>query len=478
MLSKNIFQIGYPRTVPCIVLRYRDPPKKTEKKNKKNVMDITSSLLLLARGDTSFTTVVIISLTPVIKKLTELFFEYLRTEIYLPMWKVAGPKEWNKVTIGRKHSLFVGKGAYYSPRSERCAALNKYIIDNKLCTVLKEVEGDYSILFPEDCHSIPFCQDVVFDIITTEGGENKQTVTDIILRSQTKTVADLEKIIEKILEEYNLEKLEKERNLLHHYIYMGNKGEAKNSFKKTVISDLNRKSTTSPETFDHIFNEHKEKLIAGVDRLNDIGYHRRHGLKRKKGFLFHGEPGCGKTYTVMALANYTKRHIVEIPMSRVKTNAELEDILAVDFAEKKDIIFLFDEIDCDSSATGDRGKVQKVGDDDFENPDKLSLGTILSRLDGIGNYDGALFVATTNCIEKLDKALYRHGRLTPIHFDYSRKEDIQAIIENDFETKLSAKQVEALPDRDSKIAPSALKVYIQQYEKDLEGLLEFLGKIA
>jgi hypothetical protein len=61
------------------------------------------------------------------------------------------------------------------------------------------------------------------------------------LRSQTKTVAEIEKIIEKILEEYNLEKLEKERNLLHHYIYMGNKGEAKNSFKKTVISDLNRK---------------------------------------------------------------------------------------------------------------------------------------------------------------------------------------------------------------------------------------------
>ena len=50
------------------------------------------------------------------------------------------------------------------------------------------------------------------------------------------------------------------------------------------------------------------------------------GIPYTLGLMFSGEPGCGKTSTIKAIANYTKRHIIEIPLSRVTTCRELKEI--------------------------------------------------------------------------------------------------------------------------------------------------------
>ena len=60
--------------------------------------------------------------------------------------------------------------------------------------------------------------------------------------------------------------------------------------------------------------------------------------------------------------------------------------------------------------------------------DKICLGTILSRLDGVGSYNGVIIIATTNCIDKISPAVYRHGRLNPMLYDHMRKEDIEEMI--------------------------------------------------
>ncbi len=453
-------------------------------------MDISSSLLLLARGDSTVTTIFIISIIPFVGKFVEFLLEYFRTEVYLRFWAAKGPMAWNKILLINYHKFFFNGEDYGQVVSTKFIAISNHLLKNNLCTSVNETSIVLSYFEPADCHNTFFCEGVVFDVTTVKGTEKTRGITTITLRSQTKTAAEIETIVKEIVEKYEFEIKEKDRNLLYHFIYNADE------YKYTVISDLNKEETTSSETFDNIFNEHKESLVADVDRLGDVDYHQRRGLKRKKGYLFYGEPGCGKTYTVMALANYTKRHIVEIPMSRVKTNADLEGILELKKLQwksikKKDVIFLFDEIDCDSDVMNSREHKSdtpcvdsKVDDifsllknaqkDSTPADDKLSLGTILSRLDGISNYDGALFIATTNCIEKLDKALYRHGRLTPVCFDYSRKEDIQAIIEKYFEIRLSPEQVTALPDREHRVSPSMLKCYVQEYDDDLEGLLEFL----
>ena len=107
--------------------------------------------------------------------------------------------------------------------------------------------------------------------------------------------------------------------------------------------------------------------------------------------------------------------------------------------------------------------------------DALNLGCILSRLDGIGNYNGLKIIAATNCKEKLSPALYRHGRLTPVFFDFCRKEDIKSMIEHFYQVTLSEKEYSLLPDRTHQISPAAIRKYMEDYENDMKGLIKFLN---
>jgi chaperone BCS1 len=82
-------------------------------------------------------------------------------------------------------------------------------------------------------------------------------------------------------------------------------------------------------------------------------------------------------------------------------------------------------------------------------------------LDGIGNYNGLVFVATTNYIDKLDPALYRDMRLSRVFFDYTRKEDLVKLFEK-FYGSLTAKQIARLPTRENKIAPSSVIALLER----------------
>jgi chaperone BCS1 len=67
--------------------------------------------------------------------------------------------------------------------------------------------------------------------------------------------------------------------------------------------------------------------------------------------VFFNHIGCGKTSMIKAIASYTKRHLVEIPLSRIRTCDELKQAFFLDSYDKTDLdfankIIVFEDIDC------------------------------------------------------------------------------------------------------------------------------------
>jgi len=108
--------------------------------------------------------------------------------------------------------------------------------------------------------------------------------------------------------------------------------------------------------------------------------------------------------------------------------------------------------------------------------DSLNLGAVLSRIDGIGNYDGLIIIATTNFINKLDSSLFRELRLTPYYFTYSRTIDIINMTEKFFECKLTDEEIKLLPDRIHKITPAKIRSFLEKYETNKCDFLRYLNQ--
>ena len=240
--------------------------------------------------------------------------------------------------------------------------------------------------------------------------------------------------------------------------YMSIRSKSHNGDSSRITWNMAR--FTTKMSFDSIFFKDKDLVISMVDKF--LAGNRYNKL----GFLLYGIPGCGKTSFIKCLANHTSRHIFDISLNRITTNAELRDIF---FLEQftcysgsrhgsntkciplNERIIVMEDIDVlskvvkrrkkketkwtDESSLVDsiseNGYMESIDElsDDVKSPklkydgygsggdttpsygDCLNLSGMLNIFDGIMEMDGPIIIMTTNCPEDLDPALIRHGRV-------------------------------------------------------------------
>jgi len=242
--------------------------------------------------------------------------------------------------------------------------------------------------------------------------------------------------------EYNTYVKEYNDGKYYYFAYTG-------SHKRDNDNDINVNFESyiyeSSKSFDNIFFEDKKMLYERIMYfLNNKEKYNKKGIPYTLGLLFHGEPGCGKTSCIKAIANLTKRHIVEVPLSKITTCDELKKIFFMDtingyYVPNDKKMIILEDIDCMTDIVKKRdlvGNVKEISDEvllkekliikddtilhdelvskclrQLKHKDTLTLSYLLNLIDGVLTQPGRIIIITSNYPEKLDEALIRPGRI-------------------------------------------------------------------
>jgi hypothetical protein len=336
----------------------------------------------------------------------------------------------------------------------------------------------YNHYLPSDNCSIVIDNDIELEFNYTEETTNEKddvdekriTVKEKIIQFKCKSnkknneelVTWLKKKQEEYYEWYNLDTFK--------YIYTSNMNN-----KSNMLSFCKYKFE-STKTFDNLFFEGKELILDRLETYKDIKRYKTLGIPHSLGFLFYGEPGCGKTSCIKAIANYLDRYIVTINLNHINSINDLRNIFMGEYLGEeewnvplKKRIYVFEEIDCfqeEDNPFLNRNNVEKMNtkpkiDDKFEklsqallkdetpikNKTKITTGEVLEILDGITEAEDRIIIFTTNFPDKIDKAFMRPGRIdVSINFKKLRREDINNLYKLWFNKSINVKAFQKIKD--------------------------------
>ena len=377
--------------------------------------------------------------------------------------------------------------------------------------------------------------------LTENVGSGQIELIEFDLFSYEYTLSELQTFVRKVVQNSRV----KRQNRLGNDLYFFNevvKGLPK--FNNQVDYGMAPKFisfTMSPfhtnKTLNNVYGESFALIKNRVDFfIKNEDWYKAKGIPYTLGILVHGPPGSGKTSCIKAIANSTKRHIINITLSTNSTKTQLKNLFFDDklVIEKMNAstdnltipcdkrIYVIEDIDCLSDVVIDRDLKNKNFDErliDIEkelqwirkskskstvakekvkqlfeekksimvlkNPDKskhvelvderINLSFLLNLFDGVLETPGRILIVSSNYPERIDKALIRPGRIDlNIRFGFCSADTVKEIVSKVYE--IAIEDLDKYEFADNEYTPAEINQvlfnYIENKKKGIEQLLK------
>lgn len=234
----------------------------------------------------------------------------------------------------------------------------------------------------------------------------------------------------------------------------------------------------SNKRFNNIFGTDVRKVQQRIEFfLNNRDWYDQKGIPYQIGVMLSGLPGTGKTSIIRAIANMTKRHIINVNFANITTATQLKNLFYNErlevytdctFSDTKSFyipidqrLYILEEIDAVSDILKQRDDSKKQ---ETVIADQLTLGEILTVLDGTMEIPGRMIIMTSNHPEFLDKALLRPGRIdVNAKFGNATSELVAEMIEEYLDINFPHDRINELPN--DLLTPAEASEVIMRYCK-------------
>jgi mitochondrial chaperone BCS1 len=181
-------------------------------------------------------------------------------------------------------------------------------------------------------------------------------------------------------------------------------------------------SDIKTKNINNVFIKGKDFLINDIKGFitNEEWYNKR-GIPYKRGYIFYGEPGNGKTATVQAIAREFKKDVYYMSLNSLEDDTGLLRLFSN--IRGQSIVVLED---VDAYFEGRKNNKENG----------ISFSALLNCLDGTFSKSGIMLFMTTNHIDKLDPALIRPGRVdVKLEISNPKREHIIEYLKNFYEVE-------------------------------------------
>jgi hypothetical protein len=373
-----------------------------------------------------------------------------------------------KSIISCEHVITQQKnGSHLTASSLRMDAIIHYVttipaIRNLLCVS----QHDY---LPNEFEDVMVDTDIYFQLTELKHKDGQLESIKFKLSSYDHEVLFIQSFIDKCTVDYNRKMSNKLGTNLYYFDMI-----TQNKSKKTMQNALpnthlmyTKHQFHTTRSFDNVFFEQREKVRNHVEFfLKRKDWYEQKGIPYTLGFMFHGDPGCGKTSTIKAIANTAHRHILNIHLSEIKSKSQLRHLFFNDeihiyngtvterfIIPVHERLYVIEDIDAMGDAVLKREwkkpvvpekPKEKVGDawmdnkdHDDEIKDPIDLSFLLNLLDGTLEASGRILAISSNFPERIDRALIRPGRIDMIvHFKKCNRQILREMVSNFYDITL------------------------------------------